>query len=136
MNELWFRFKEAGFSGSIAVRTTDQDIFHDNSPTFTTKGNSVEDVEACVDLDNAIYEAVFKMDPDYIYACIIKNSNDKPSDLISISFKDANSDDGKKRIRCALDDAILEGLAHQKAFIVEETNAIVKFGYKTNDLFK
>lgn len=136
MNELWSRFNEAGFSGSIAVRTANQDIFQENSPTFTTKSNSTKEDETCKDLDKAIYEAVFEMDPDYIYACIIKNSNDKPSDLISISFKDANSDDGKKRIRCALDDAILEGLAHQKAFIVEETNAIVKFGYKTNDLFK
>ena len=52
-----------------------------------------------------------------------------PDGIHEVSFAGSADD-----IQNNLDNAILEGLAHRKALIVRESGAVVKFGYKFEDL--
>lgn len=109
INDFWIRFKNAGFSGSIAIK---------GSPI---KSDSDEN-------DSDIYEAVFELDPDYTQACIIKGGlKGALDDILTISLED---------LAANLDNAILDGLGHKKAFVVKETGALVRFGYKNDDILQ
>lgn len=99
---------------------------------FTSKANTPDD-------DIFIHEAIYEMDPDYTVVAVIKQIGDKPArewatetlagDIDEISFEGSPED-----IQERLDKAILEGLAHRKILMVRESGAIVKFGYKFEDL--
>lgn len=109
INEFWFRFKNAGFSGSVSIKGSQ------------TKSDSLED-------DSAIYNAVYEIDPDYTQACIIKGGYNKDkSGLIEISL------DGLAE---NLDNALLEGLGHEKTFVIKENGIVVRFGYENDDILQ
>lgn len=118
LDELWNRFKGSGYSGSVSAKShSDMD-----KPRFTEKSDSGED-------DSFIHEAIYEMDPDYVAACIIRNgfAGDKDS-LPVIDVEGWQSD--KELASESLDKAILEGLAHKKAFVIKGSGAVVKFGYE------
>ena len=52
-----------------------------------------------------------------------------PNGIEEISFEGSPED-----IQDRLDEAILEGLAHRKVLMVRESGAVVKFGYKLEDI--
>ena len=111
IDKVWSWFTSQGFKGSVSVRNTD---FREISASgmFSSKANTPDD-------DSFIHEAIYEMDPDYRVVAIIKQAGTK-------SAEDC--------IQTNLDNAILEGLAHRKALIVRESGAVVKFGYKPEDL--
>jgi hypothetical protein len=118
LDELWNRFKGSGYSGSVSTRSgADLD-----KPRFTEKSDSGED-------DSFIHEAIYEMDPDYVAVCIIRSgfTGDKDS-LPTIDAEGWQSD--KELASESLDKAILEGLAHKKAFVIKGSGAVVKFGYE------
>ena len=122
LDELWNRFKESGYSGSVSTRSgADLD-----KPLFTEKSDSGED-------DSFIHEAIYEMDPDYVAVCIIRSgfTGDRDS-LPTIDVNGWQSD--KEHASKTLDNAILEGLAHKKAFSIKGSGAVVKFGYEGDTL--
>ena len=111
--QKWLKFKKDGFSGSLSIRTSSKIEFN-RDPGYNDKN---------------IHDAIFEMDPEYTYVKVIhegyKNSLEN---IMTIELGDnalANQD--------ALDNAILDGLAHQRIFREAYTGAIVQFGYDLND---
>lgn len=131
IDKVWSWFTSQGFEGSVSVRNTD---FREISASgmFCSKANTPDD-------DSFIHEAIYEMDPDYRVVAIIKQAGTKsaedwakdafPDGIHEVSFAGSADD-----IQTNLDNAILEGLAHRKALIVRESGAVVKFGYKPEDL--
>jgi len=122
LEDLWNRFKSAGYTGSISSRSlSGMEGIH-----FTEKSDSGED-------DSFIHEAVYGMDPDYTAVCIIRTgfTGDKGSlPVIDVDdWKDAT------KAAEALDSAILNGLGHTKSFVIKGSGAVVRFGYAGDDLF-
>lgn len=115
LDELWMRFKKANYCGSVSIKQAD---------TFIEKSDSAES-------DAPIYEAVYNIDPEYTSACIIKKGlKGEISNLPIIGFEGVS----KEELSLAFDNAILEGLAHKKAFVVKETRAVVRFGYEGDNI--
>ena len=111
--QKWLKFKKDGYCGSVSIRTS-SGIEFDSDPEFD---------------DKHIHDAVLEMDPEYTYVKVIhegyKNSLEN---IMTIELGDnalANQD--------ALDNAILEGLAHRRIFREANTGAIVQFGYDLNE---
>ena len=122
LEDLWNRFKGAGYTGSISSRSlSGMEGIH-----FTEKSDSGED-------DSFIHEAIYGMDPDYVAACIIRSgfTGDRES-LPTIDVEGWQSD--KEHASESLDKAILEGLAHKKAFVIKGSGAVVKFGYEDDTI--
>jgi len=122
LEDLWNRFKSAGYTGSISSRSlSGMEGIH-----FTEKSDSGED-------DSFIHEAVYGIDPDYTAVCIIRTgfTGDKGSlPVIDVDdWKDAT------KAAEALDSAILNGLGHTKSFVIKGSGAVVRFGYAGDDLF-
>ena len=111
LDELWNRFKEAGYSGSISSR-------------FAIKSDSEED-------DRIIHEAVYDIDPDYVSVCVIKNYSKDSHDLPVLEPESFSS---KESAIKALENAVLEGLGHKKAFVIKGTGTVVRFGYEGDSL--
>ena len=111
--QKWLKFKKDGYSGSISIRTY-LGIELNSDPGYN---------------DKHIHEAVLEMDPEYTYVKVIHEGFKGALDSIaSIALGDdfqANQD--------VLDNAILDGLAHQRIFREANTGAIVQFGYDLND---
>ena len=111
--QKWLKFKKDGYSGSISIRTY-LGIELNSDPGY---------------YDKHIHEAVLEMDPEYTYVKVIHEGFKEALDSIaSIALSDdfqANQD--------VLDNAILDGLAHQRIFREANTGAIVQFGYDLND---
>ena len=79
------------------------------------------------------------MDPDYNVVAVIKQAGDKPArewaeDALSNGYDEISFEGTPEEIQERLDEAILGGLAHRKVLMVRESGAIVKFGYKPEDL--
>ena len=111
--QKWLKFKKDGYCGSVSIRTS-SGIEFDSDPEFE---------------DKHIHEAVLEMDPEYTYVKVIHEGFKGSLDSIaSIALGDnfqVNQD--------ALDNAILEGLAHRRIFREANTGAIVQFGYDLNE---
>ena len=119
IDKVWAWFTSQGYEGSVSARNPDSgESFA--SGTFTSKGNTPDD-------DIFIHEAIYEMDPDYVAVCIIRSgfTGDKDS-LPTIDVEGWQSD--KELAFESLDKAILEGLAHKKAFVIKGSGAVVKFG--------
>lgn len=125
INELWSKFKKAGFSGAVSLRTTGYDS---QKIQFSVKSDSPQD-------DTAILQAVFGIDPDYTVACIIKDGfKGTKENFPIISFAGIITGE-EQNIADELDKAITEGLAHVKTFVVKESGDVVRFGYVEEDIF-
>lgn len=117
LEDLWNRFKAAGYTGSVSSRSlSGMDGIH-----FTEKSDSGED-------DSFIHEAVYGMDPDYTAVCIVRTGF--TGDKGSLPVIDVDGWQDATKAAEALDKAILEGLAHKKAFVIKGSGAVVKFGYE------
>lgn len=131
IDNVWTWFTELGYKGSVSVRNPDSGN-SSASGMFTSKANTPDD-------DIFIHEALYEMDPDYTMVAVIKQAGDKaardwanetfPDGIEEISFEGRPED-----IQERLDAAILGGLAHRKVLMVRESGAVVKFGYKPEDL--
>ena len=112
--QKWLKFKKDGYCGSLSIRTS-SGIEFNSDPEFD---------------DKHIHDAVLEMDPEYTYIKVIHEGFQGALDSItSIALGNdfqANQD--------ALDNAILEGLAHQHIFREANTGAIVQFGYKLDEV--
>lgn len=123
LEDLWNRFKAAGYTGSISSRSlSGMEGIH-----FSEKSDSDED-------DSFIHEAVYGMDPDFVAVCIIRSgfAGDKGS-LPVIDVGGWQSD--KACASDALDNAVLNGLGHTKSFVIKGSGAVVRFGYSGDELF-
>ena len=118
IDKVWAWFTSQCYKGSVSVRTPSSGESN-ASGIFTSKANTPDD-------DIFIHEAIYDMDPDYSVVAVIKQVGD---DCDEISF-----DGSPEKIQARLDEAILSGLAHKKILMVRESGAIVKFGYKPEDL--
>lgn len=119
LEDLWARFKEAGYCGSVSVKEVLGKSEHDS---FAIKSDFDDD-------DSFIHEAIYNMDPDYTAICVVKSGyKGETSGLPVVSFG-AEGSLSKEDIADALDNAVLEGLGHQKALIIKESGAVVRFGY-------
>ena len=111
--QKWLKFKKDGYCGSLSIRTS-SGIEFNSDPEFD---------------DKHIHDAILEMDPEYTYVKVIHEGFQGALDSIaSIALGNdfqANQD--------ALDNAILEGLAHQRIFREANTGAIVLFGYDLNE---
>ena len=131
IDNVWTWFTDLGYKGSVSVRNPDSGNSN-ASGIFTSKANTPDD-------DIFIHEALYEMDPDYTVVAVIKQAGDKaardwanaafPDGIEEISFEGRPED-----IQERLDAAILGGLAHRKVLMVRESGAVVKFGYKPEDL--
>ena len=131
IDKLWARFNAQGFSGSVSYKDPLAPDFV-NKRLFTCKSNTPDD-------DIFIHEAIYEMDPDYKVVAVIKQVNGKPAEewamdtfpkgFLVISFEGSPDD-----IQDRLEEGILEGLAHNKVLQVQESGAIVKFGYSESDI--
>ena len=111
--QIWLKFKKDGFCGSVSVKT-DPGVVIESDPIFD---------------DARIHDAVYKMDEEYKYVKVIHEGYKGMQDLPTIAIgndPNANKD--------ALDNAILDGLAHLCIFREANTGAIVQFGYKLEDI--
>ena len=133
IDKIWSWFIAQGFEGSVSVKGAAPTPF--GLPRlFTCKANTPDD-------DTFIHEAIYEMDPDYTAVAVIKQAGNKaardwaeevfPDGIEEISFE-GNPEDIQER----LDEAILEGLAHRKVLMVRESGAVVKFGYKPEDIMQ
>ena len=131
INKVWEWFNAQGYKGSVSV-CDPKALRLSTQPAFTCKANTPDD-------DTFIYEQIFEIDPDYRVAAIIKEAAGIPArewqpdgaqEPAEISFEGTPD-----QIQGRIDDAILEGLAHKKILRIRESGAIVKFGYKIEDLF-
>ena len=131
IDKIWSWFVAQGFEGSVSVKDANVPPF--GLPRlFTSKANTPDD-------DTFIHEALYEMDPDYTIVAVIKQAGNKaardwaeevfPNGIEEISFEGSPED-----IQDRLDEAILEGLAHRKVLMVCESGAVVKFGYKLEDI--
>lgn len=131
IDNVWTWFTDLGYKGSVSVRNPDSGNSN-ASGMFTSKANTPDD-------DIFIHEALYQMDPDYTVVAVIKQASGKaardwaneafPDGIEEISFEGRPED-----IQERLDAAILGGLAHRKVLMVRESGAVVKFGYKPEDL--
>ena len=122
LEDLWNRFKSAGYTGSISSRSlSGMEGVH-----FTEKSDSGED-------DSFIHEAVYGMDPDYTAVCIIRTGFNGDKGSLPVIDVDGWQDAAKAAE--ALDSAILNGLGHTKSFVITGSGAVVRFGYAGDDLF-
>lgn len=131
IDNVWTWFTDLGYKGSVSVRNPDSGNSN-ASGMFTSKANTPDD-------DIFIHEALYEMDPDYTIVAVIKQAGNKaardwaeevfPNGIEEISFEGSPED-----IQDRLDEAILEGLAHRKVLMVRESGAVVKFGYKLEDI--
>ncbi len=133
IDKVWAWFTSQGYEGSVSVRNPDSGE-SDASGTFTSKGNTPDD-------DIFIHEAIYEMDPDYNVVAVIKQAGDKPArewaeDALSNGYDEISFEGTPEEIQERLDEAILGGLAHRKVLMVRESGAIVKFGYKLEDLLQ
>ncbi len=112
--QKWLKFKKDGFCGSLSIRTSSKIEFN-SDPGYS---------------DKHIHEAIFEMDPEYKYVKVIHEGFKGPfENIMTIKLGDnapANQD--------TLDNAILEGLAHQRIFREARTGAIVQFGYNLEEV--
>lgn len=133
IDKVWVWFTSQGYKGSVSVRNPDSGE-SDASGTFTSKGNTPDD-------DIFIHEVIYEMDPDYNVVAVIKQAGDKPArewaeDALSNGYDEISFEGTPEEIQERLDEAILGGLAHRKVLMVRESGAIVKFGYKFEDLLQ
>jgi hypothetical protein len=110
--QLWIKFKKDGYRGSVSVWHKSENRI-DEDPGFD---------------DKPIHEAIHEMDGEYAYVKVIHEGYKGTDDLMTVEL----GDDPKANKR-ALDDAILEGLAHRRIFREDRTGAIVQFGYKLDE---
>ena len=107
--QKWLKFKKDGYCGSVSIRTSSEIDFN-SDPEFD---------------DKHIHDAILEMDPEYTYVKVIhegfKGSLESIASIALGNDFQANQD--------ALDNAILDGLAHQRIFREARTGAIVTFGY-------
>ena len=112
--QKWLKFKKDGFCGSLSIRTS-SGIEFNSDPGYN---------------DKYIHDAVLEMDPEYTYVKVIHEGiKGALESIATIALGDdfqANQD--------ALDNAILEGLAHQRIFREARTSAIVTFGYDLTEV--
>ena len=106
--QIWTRFKKSGYRGSLSVRD-DSGTHFESDPGYN---------------DKHIHEAVLQMDEEYTYVKVIHEGYKGSGDIPAIELGD-NASANKK----ALDNAILEGLAHLRIFRETRTGAVVQFGY-------
>lgn len=116
IDELWEQFRKANYSGSVSVRKQGEE----DQVLFAEKSSSPED-------DSMIHEAIYGLDPDYTKVCVITAGFEGDKSALPVVSFAGNAAE-------ALDQAVLEGLAHRKALIVKESGAIVKFGYKDDEI--
>ncbi len=113
VGQKWLKFKQDGYCGSLTIRSRSEQSFESD------QGYN----------DKHIHEAILEMDPEYTYVKVIhegyKGSQDIPT--IGLGNNAAQNQD-------TLDNAILEGLAHLRIFREANTDAIVQFGYKLEDI--
>ena len=131
IDKVWAWFTSQGYKGSVSVRNTDSGE-SGASGIFTSKGNTPDD-------DIFIHEAIYEMDPDYKVVAVIKQAGNRPArewaeDAFPDGFSEISFDGTPEDIQVRLDEAILDGLAHKKLLMVRESGAIMKFGYKPEDL--
>ena len=112
LGQIWIKFKDNGFSGSVSVR--------DSSGTFFNSDPGYN--------DRHIHDAILEMDEEYKYVKVIHEGYNGKQDIPSIALvtdAEANHE--------ILDNAILDGLAHRRLFREARTGAIVQFGYDLNE---
>ncbi len=109
---IWIKFKKDGYRGSVSVWHKSENRI-DEDPGFD---------------DKPIHEAIHEMDSEYAYVKVIHEGYNGTEDIMTVEL----GDDPKANKR-ALDDAILEGLAHSRIFREARTGAIVQFGYDLNE---
>ena len=131
IDNVWAWFINQGYKGSVSVKNMDSGKF-DASGIFTSKANTPDD-------DIFIHEAIYEMDPDYTVVAVIKQAIDKPArewaeEKFPNGYDEISFEGTPEEIQERLDEAILGGLAHRKVLMVRESGAIVKFGYKLEDL--
>lgn len=120
LDELWTCFKERGYYGSVSVRNTSGSS---KQSTFLLKSDPAKNADESA-TDFAIFAAIYDMDPEYTAVCIVKKGYKGSFDGFPVISCP------RDKITDALDNAILEGLGHKKAFFFRETGAVVLFGYK------
>ena len=102
--------KERGCSGSFSVKTGERN----DEPQFLFNGSSTE---------REIHASVYNLDTEY--ECVAVLTKGYPFDARELPVLSKNEN---------WEDAILfQGIAHTKAFILKETNAIVCFDYSLKD---
>ena len=131
IDKVWAWFTSQGYEGSVSVRNPDS-IDTAASGIFTSKANTPDD-------DIFIHEAIYEMDPDYSVVAVIKQAGNKPArewaeDAFPDGYDEISFEGSPESIQERLDEAILGGLAHRKYLMVRESGAMVKFGYKLEDL--
>ena len=113
LGQIWTHFKRNGYCGSVSIRTSSEIDFN-SDPEFD---------------DKHIHDAILEMDPEYTYVKVIhegfKGSLESSASIALGNDFQANQD--------ALDNAILEGLAHRRIFREANTGAVVQFGYDLNE---
>jgi hypothetical protein len=109
---IWIKFKKDGYRGSVSVWHKSENRI-DTDPGFD---------------DKPIHEAVHEMDSEYTYVKVIHEGYKGSGDIMTVELGD-----NPKANKRALDDAILEGLAHSRIFREARTGAIVQFGYDLNE---
>lgn len=120
IDKIWTWFASHGLVGSVSVKKPDAE--NGFSPSlFTTKSNVPDD-------HSDIHQAIYDMDPDYSFVIVASNA-EAPQNTLEVSFVGSQAE-----IQQRLDDAILEGLGHQKCLKIKETGAVVRFGYSVEDL--
>lgn len=112
--QKWLKFKKDGFCGSLSIRTSSKIEFN-SDPGYS---------------DKHIHEAIFEMDPEYTYVKVIHEGF--KGALKSVASIALGSDAAQNQD--TLDNAILEGLAHQRIFREARTGAIVQFGYNLEEV--
>jgi len=129
IDKVWTWFNSLEYKGSVSVCDPNA-LRISTTPAFTSKANTPDD-------DLFIHKAIYDMDPDYRVVAVIKEAKGKPAsellgkdkEIIEVSFEGS-----AETVQQNLDNAILDGLAHDKILKVRESGAIVKFGYKVEDL--
>ena len=112
VGQKWLKFKQDGYCGSLTIRSRSEQSF-ESDPGFD---------------DKPIHEAVHEMDSEYTYVKVIHEGYKGSGDIMTVELGD-----NPKANKRALDDAILEGLAHSRIFREARTGAIVQFGYKLDE---
>ena len=112
LEQIWINFKQNGYCGSVS--TLDKTGFHLKSDP---------DYE-----DQHIHEAIHQMDEEYTYVKVIHDGYKGPQDIMAVTL--GNDIQANKN---ALDNAILEGLAHLRIFRETQTGSVVQFGYKLEE---
>jgi hypothetical protein len=112
LGQIWLKFKKDGFCGSVSVKTPsgiaiNSDLNYEDKP---------------------IHEAVHDMDGEYKYVKVFHEGYTGPQDIPTVILGDDPATNKE-----VLDNAILDGLAHQRIFREANTGAVVQFGYDLNE---